>query len=491
MHTLKHKPLLFLTVVFVSILFVIGFTASPGYSDPDPNLQLQQPLPTLSPEDIRGPLIVGGQDADPGEYPWQVRVMPGGSLCGGSLIDEEWVLTAAHCVPNLAPEDVSVILGDHLLFAGDSSEQTISVSEIHMHPDYSEATSDSDIALLKLSSPATIIADQVETISLHQATSIANGEIGTVTGWGSTSEGGNVSNTLQEVNVPIVSNATCNESYGSITTNMICAGYAEGGKDSCQGDSGGPLMVSDGIGGLELVGVVSFGSGCARPNFYGVYTRVSSFLSWIDSTTSGTDPNPTEEPTPVPSATPTPSPTEETTTENLLNDGDFSDDASNEWEESSTGSFELIGSFEGETSVSPASPPNMAWLGGANDETSQLTREISLSQSRQADPTYTLEFYYQIQSSDSCGFDTTDVSINGLVVTQFDLCSDNQSADWELFSQELSAIVSDSVSVSFITTTDESIASSFYLDDVSFLATTTVIQEPGSVEIYLPIVQND
>ncbi|KAG8231375.1 hypothetical protein J437_LFUL008923 [Ladona fulva] len=117
-----------------------------------------------------------------------------------------------------------------------------------------------------------------------------SGMTGIVTGWGKTSEGAPTSNFLQEVQVPIYSNAQCKSDsyYGStrITDNMMCAGYKSGSKDSCQGDSGGPMQV-DNNGSYEIVGVVSWGEGCARPGYPGVYTRVNRYLTWIEKKTNG------------------------------------------------------------------------------------------------------------------------------------------------------------------------------------------------------------
>src|SRR5690606_5701573 len=105
------------------------------------------------------------------------------------------------------------------------------------------------------------------------------GDMATVTGWGTTSAGGQTAVGLMEVAVPIVSNAACNAVHGAIPDNMLCAGYVQGGKDSCQGDSGGPLIVPNGTGWLQA-GVVSFGRGCAQPEIPGVYARVSRYIGW-------------------------------------------------------------------------------------------------------------------------------------------------------------------------------------------------------------------
>ncbi|MCB9079558.1 MAG: trypsin-like serine protease [Anaerolineaceae bacterium] len=250
--------------------------------------------------DSNQPNIVGGQPADPYEYPWQALVLFDGYLCGGSLIDAEWVLTAAHCVYNGStvydPSVFDISLGEHYLYSSDGTEQYKTVDQVIPHPSYNANTSDYDVALLHLSSPA-VLNSAVATIALSSVADV-EGELSTVTGWGTTSYGGSISDELMEVQVPIVSNATCAASYGSsITDSMLCAGYAEGGKDSCQGDSGGPLIISDGGGGFKQAGVVSWGFGCAEPNYYGVYARISTVKNWIDSYVND---NATPTPTAVP-----------------------------------------------------------------------------------------------------------------------------------------------------------------------------------------------
>lgn len=264
---------------------------------------------TAEPRDIT---IVGGQPAEPGEWPWQVMVRPGGYLCGGTLIATNWVVTAAHCVYDaegdlFAPGDVTVVLGEHDRMEYEGNEQVHSVAQIIAHEAYDSWSNDSDIALLRLTNAATLNS-AVQTIPLFTNPAdngLADaGDMATVTGWGTTEEGGSAAAVLMEVSLPIVTNATCNRSYGIITDNMICAGYESGGKDSCQGDSGGPLVVPDNNGGWRLTGVVSFGAGCARANYYGVYTRVSRYVQWIQSHTNGGGSNPTATPSPTATALP-------------------------------------------------------------------------------------------------------------------------------------------------------------------------------------------
>lgn len=259
--------------------------------------------------------IVGGQPAAVGAWPWQAMVRSGPYLCGGSLVAQEWVVTAAHCLYDtennpIAASRISVILGEHNRAQSDGMEQFLSVAEVFVHEEFSDWSNDNDIALLKLASPATInarVKPIAPLLSPEQNDLATPGQLGVVTGWGSTGEGGSAAVILMEVAVPIVENEVCNRSYGTITGNMVCAGYADGGKDSCQGDSGGPLVVPDNEGSWRLAGLVSFGYGCARPNFYGVYTRVSQYVNWIESHL-GAVATPAPTVTPTPSVTPSPTP---------------------------------------------------------------------------------------------------------------------------------------------------------------------------------------
>jgi secreted trypsin-like serine protease len=232
--------------------------------------------------------IVGGTEATPGAWPWQARITYFGSAwCGGSLFDRQWVVTAAHCVSGRSLTAFQIILGDHDATRSEGTEQTFTAAEIQVHPSYNSGTQDSDVALIRLSSAATLNT-RVALVTLAQApgdNALMNaGTDAITTGWGATSEGGSGSNVLRQVTVPIVSNTTCNSSVaynGLITANMLCAGRQAGGVDSCQGDSGGPLVVRAPDGIWRLVGIVSWGYGCAEPNKYGVYTRVVNFTNWI------------------------------------------------------------------------------------------------------------------------------------------------------------------------------------------------------------------
>jgi Trypsin len=233
---------------------------------------------TPTPTDALEPQIVGGTVTTPGEYPWMAQLNYRGRFsCGGSLVARSWVLTAAHCVNGRSASDLQIILGDHRRSVTEGTEQTINVSSVVVHPSYNPATFNNDLALLQLASPATLNA-RVGLVELGTAS--LPGTLLRVIGWGTTAEGGVSSDVLRKVTVPRVSSAGCDAAYpGQITGSMFCAGLPEGLKDSCQGDSGGPIFLPTS---RRLVGLVSWGTGCARPGLYGVYTNLSGFTSWIN-----------------------------------------------------------------------------------------------------------------------------------------------------------------------------------------------------------------
>lgn len=249
--------------------------------------------------------IVGGTQSGFSDWQWIVALSKSSStanddlfqnqFCGGSLINESWVLTAAHCVVDdfgdpISTTGVHAFVGEYDL--KNSTGEYRAVDLVIVHPDYNSFTTDNDIALLRLSTPSNVtpvalidssVAATLETLVDDTVTDF------TVIGWGSLTEDQSnpaYPSILEDVDLPYISNSVCNSSAlsGQVTDNMICAGFPNGGFDSCQGDSGGPLVFSDGG---QLSGIVSWGIGCAQANSYGVYTRLNNYIAWIDSILNG------------------------------------------------------------------------------------------------------------------------------------------------------------------------------------------------------------
>ncbi|KAG8267260.1 hypothetical protein J6590_055451 [Homalodisca vitripennis] len=232
--------------------------------------------------------IVGGHVTYVNQYPWMALLMYRGKFyCGATLLNSKYILTASHCVHGFGEEKISVRIYEH---DRDTTNETQhidrKISRIVAHSGYSEYSFNNDIALIALDEEVPL-ENGLRPVCLPPAKKSFVGHTGLVTGWGVKKAGGATSATLQEVQVPIMSNKACkNSSYGSsrITENMMCAGYPEGKKDSCQGDSGGPLhVVFNDV--HHVVGVVSWGEGCAQADHPGVYTRVNRYLTWIQKNT--------------------------------------------------------------------------------------------------------------------------------------------------------------------------------------------------------------
>uniref|UniRef100_A0A0P5K476 Serine protease P76 n=1 Tax=Daphnia magna TaxID=35525 RepID=A0A0P5K476_9CRUS len=242
--------------------------------------------PTILSSSIMGhpPRIstLSGRRGSPNEFPYQISLRRLGShICGGSIYKSNWIITAAHCTDGTSVGSMSIVAGEHSLSIDSGDEQYSDILSKTEHEAYSSRTQENDICLLRLSSPLSLNT-KVNVVRLPaQGAETAEGTNCVVSGWGTTSSGGStIPDILRKVTVPIVSDATCRDSYGatSITNSMICAGFRLGGADSCQGDSGGPL-VDEGTN--LLIGVVSWGIGCADPGYYGVYTQVSYFHNWV------------------------------------------------------------------------------------------------------------------------------------------------------------------------------------------------------------------
>ena len=230
-----------------------------------PDLELRsEEQHTMLPGELPQPMIVGGEQVDPAcpncKYPFMVSLQSGGwfggHFCGGSLVREDWVVTAAHCVQGESPSGVDVVIGLHNV-NGTTGDQTRDVVEIIIHPQYSGNSLNNDYALLRLDEPITNFEPiQLCTDTAHDEEPVMS----TTMGWGATSSGGSSSNFLLEVDVPI-DDSCGNYSNSDITNNMVCAGDGNGGEDSCQGDSGGPLIMTNSDGDYELIGIVSWGYG--------------------------------------------------------------------------------------------------------------------------------------------------------------------------------------------------------------------------------------
>lgn len=233
--------------------------------------------------------IVGGENASIEDFPWQVFFSFGNYMCGGTIIADRWILTAAHCTQNDAGQAISATQMDVLVGASNRNNGTgkwYSVDNYSVHENYNNKTLVNDIAVLELKE--VINYPNAEVISLISSEDVSAGAtdpgvMATVTGWGyvdPTSQ--TLSYDLQQVSLPIVANNVADDVWGTLETSILSAGYKNGNKDACNGDSGGPLVV-DVNGTTKIAGIVSFGS--ENCNTYGGYTRVSSFLSWIEDKT--------------------------------------------------------------------------------------------------------------------------------------------------------------------------------------------------------------
>ena len=261
-------------------------------------------------DDVYTSRIIGGQEARNQEWPSTVALVKdsSGSLfqrqfCGGNVIAERWVLTAAHCVHDdngsvIATTSFKVAEGMTDLQDVNAATET-TVTNVIVHPQYSHSHPYlyNDLALLELSQNSAqpsmgVFSDNIDALTLA-------GESAVVVGWGAVtySSTGELSfpTRLNQVTIPLVLRSTCNlpASYnGIINAGQICAGLPEGGKDSCGGDSGGPLMVLQN-GTYKQAGIVSFGEGCGLANKYGIYTNTSFYQTWIGDYVSGVTSGPT------------------------------------------------------------------------------------------------------------------------------------------------------------------------------------------------------
>ncbi|XP_053556826.1 coagulation factor XI [Bombina bombina] len=234
--------------------------------------------------------IVGGTNSSLGEWPWQVSMHLKFTTtykkhtCGGSIINNQWILTAAHCVsaPLNNPSVWNIYAGIVKLSDITQSTPFYEVERIITHSLYNGAENGTDIALLKLKTAITFNEKQQAICLPPNQTPLQIPKTCWITGWGYIEEYGKATNILQKAEVPPISTEECQASYdqNSITNQVVCAGYKHGQVDACKGDSGGPLTCEiDKV--WYLIGITSWGEGCARPGKPGVYTKVSEFTNWI------------------------------------------------------------------------------------------------------------------------------------------------------------------------------------------------------------------
>ncbi|XP_049821475.1 trypsin beta-like isoform X2 [Aethina tumida] len=218
--------------------------------------------------------IIGGNVSTVDQFPWQVSLqILGLHNCGGSIISEDTILTAAHCIDGLNILE-RIVAGSSLL---SEPQVIVGIKESFTHENYNYL--DYDVGIIKLAEKLNF-SETIQPVKLAEARP-ADGAPVTVSGYGVTWEGSIfTSNELRSVEVNIVNQEECNNDYAEydgVTQRMICAAVPEGGKDACQGDSGGPLVNAD----RELVGIVSWGLGCAVQGYPGVYTSVADLREWI------------------------------------------------------------------------------------------------------------------------------------------------------------------------------------------------------------------
>jgi len=221
--------------------------------------------------------IVGGYVIDITDSPYTVSLQTTAHFCGGSIIGKRWVLTAAHCTDGQSASNFRVRVGSTTHAANGT---LVNVARIVQHQNFSFYTIDWDFSLLELETDLTFDSTTQPIRLARQGKQYPDNTPCIVTGWGNTQSSDEPRDRLRAAIVPTVNQDICSDAYtdfGGVTDRMICAGVLpDGGKDACQGDSGGPLAVNK-----TLIGVVSWGYGCARPNYPGVYSRVAAVRSWI------------------------------------------------------------------------------------------------------------------------------------------------------------------------------------------------------------------
>ncbi|XP_025318712.2 serine protease 55 isoform X1 [Canis lupus dingo] len=232
--------------------------------------------------------IIGGMEAEVGEFPWQVSIQARNEhFCGGAIINKWWIVTAAHCLisEELLPTDLSVVLGSN-----DLSSPSLDIKEVAsivLHKDFQKVNMDNDIALLLLASPITFNG-QMEPICIPRKPTPSTWHKCWVAGWGQTNSDDKYSMKIELMKVPmiIMDWEKCLKAFPKLTKNMLCAGYENESFDACQGDSGGPLAcTTESDKTWYLVGIISWGKSCGRKNTPGIYTLLENYTLWIKKVT--------------------------------------------------------------------------------------------------------------------------------------------------------------------------------------------------------------
>ncbi|XP_053605248.1 trypsin-4-like [Plodia interpunctella] len=225
----------------------------------------------------RGGRVVGGAAVSPGEFPWLAALKRDGKvICGATVVAKDHLITATHCVHGVEAGRLSVLVGEYDV--NNSRSDGYEVSHVVQHPDFNRYTYDNDIAVLRLADP---LPDKLyRPACLPDDEDTLEGVDAVVSGWGSTIEKGPSSSIPMKADVQIWAQDDCTGAgYGrrKVTPRMLCANAPE--RDACSGDSGGPLLLSQPH--FTVVGIVSWGRGCARQGYPGVYARVDQFLPWL------------------------------------------------------------------------------------------------------------------------------------------------------------------------------------------------------------------
>lgn len=261
----------------LKLIFIVAFTS----------LMISGLMAESLQDESKTSKILNGAETNISKWPWMAGLIRvgfdvfNGQFCGATLISDRWVLTAAHCVIDETTATIKILAG-HTRLSDATDNDLLSISQIIIHPAFNQITLDSDLALLELSEVTTLTPIQM--LGRHSLND-SPGLTAIALGWGDTSS---VTfafpDTLQAVDLPLVSNHLCAERASFFTDNMLCAGFSSGIKDTCSGDSGGPLVVFDEMSQLwHQVGITSFGVGCEAQGNFGGYTRVKNFSDFISA----------------------------------------------------------------------------------------------------------------------------------------------------------------------------------------------------------------